>query len=57
MDFDAKFSMGQGSHFASRLCHKTIVFRSAFFDAGFVSSGAMRVEVSGDGQEHFIYHS
>ena len=29
---------------------------STFFDTGFSSSGAKRVEIPRDGQQHFIYH-
>ena len=56
MIFDADISVWQGPHFMAGFVHEVIVFWAAFFDPGFASAGAMGIEVSGDGQEHFTNH-
>ena len=48
--------MWQGTHFKPGSAHDSVVFWAAFFDAGFASTGAMRIEIPGDGQQHFINH-
>ena len=56
MIFDAHFSMREGPHFFAGFCHQAVVLWATFFDAGFTSSWAKRVEIPCDGQEHVIYH-
>jgi len=54
MIFDTGFSMRQGAHFVEVFCEEAMVFRAAFSDAWIAPAGAMGIEVTCDGAEHFL---